>query len=200
MSVHEAVKIWKEKVGAAKSEASAINTVLAGLASHGYAHKPSVGTARQEGVNFRLYHWADTPFGDLILVTGPSVESQLLIASELLSALRKGCLEMRLVPVTCGASFKNRGVQPMLDAILAFLPSPLDKPPVEGKDLKDHDKVLTRKCGFDEPFSALAFKIMNDPFVGQLTYFRVYSGQVESGAMVYNSAKGKRERLGRLLQ
>ena len=128
------------------------------------------------------------------------LNGQAVEASELLSALRKGCLEMRLVPVTCGASFKNRGVQPMLDAILAFLPSPLDKPPVEGKDLKDHDKVLTRKCGFDEPFSALAFKIMNDPFVGQLTYFRVYSGQVESGAMVYNSAKGKRERLGRLLQ
>ena len=128
------------------------------------------------------------------------LNGQVVETSELLSALRKGCLEMRLVPVTCGASFKNRGVQPMLDAILAFLPSPLDKPPVEGKDLKDHDKVLTRKCGFDEPFSALAFKIMNDPFVGQLTYFRVYSGQVESGAMVYNSAKGKRERLGRLLQ
>lgn len=125
---------------------------------------------------------------------------QSLSAAEIFAALRKGCLEMRLVPVTCGASFKNKGVQPMLDAILAFLPSPLDKPPVEGKDVRDSDHILTRKCSFDEPFSALAFKIMNDPFVGQLTYFRVYSGQVEAGAMVYNSAKGKRERLGRLLQ
>ncbi len=120
--------------------------------------------------------------------------------AEIRSALRKGCLAMKLVPIVCGASFKNKGVQPMLDAIVDYLPSPLDKPPVEGKDLEDETLVLSRKCDPDEPFSALAFKIMNDPFVGQLTYFRVYSGQIQSGVMVYNPAKGKRERLGRLLQ
>ncbi len=120
--------------------------------------------------------------------------------AEIRSALRKGCLSMKLVPIVCGASFKNKGVQPMLDAIVDYLPSPLDKPPVEGKALEDETQVLTRKCDLDEPFSALAFKIMNDPFVGQLTYFRVYSGQIQSGVMVYNPAKGKRERLGRLLQ
>ena len=121
-------------------------------------------------------------------------------AEELRRAIRKGCLSMQLIPVTCGASFKNKGVQPMLDAIVNFLPSPLDKPPVEGKDPENLDEVLTRKASLDEPFSALAFKIMNDSFVGQLTYFRVYSGRVESGTMVYNAAKGKKERLGRLLQ
>ncbi len=119
---------------------------------------------------------------------------------EIRGAIRKGCISAKLIPVLCGASFKNKGVQPMLDAIVSYLPSPLDKPPVEGKDVDDQNKVLTRKCSFNEPFSALAFKIMNDPYVGQLTYFRVYSGQVKSGVMVYNAAKGKKERLGRLLK
>jgi elongation factor G len=106
---------------------------------------------------------------------------------------------MKLVPIVCGASFKNKGVQPMLDAIVDYLPSPLDKPPVEGKDPRDESKVIARKCDYSEPFAALAFKIMNDPYVGQLTYFRVYSGQIESGQMVYNAAKDKKERLGRIL-
>ncbi len=133
-------------------------------------------------------------------LTDQYLSGQTIGANDLRSALRKGCLTMKLVPVTCGASFKNKGVQPMLDAIIDYLPSPLDKPPVEGKNPENESQVLTRKCDFDEPFSALAFKIINDPFVGQLTYFRVYSGQVQSGVMVYNPAKGKRERLGRLLQ
>lgn len=119
---------------------------------------------------------------------------------EIRKAIRKGCLSMQIVPMLCGASFKNKGVQPMLDAIVDFLPSPLDKPPVQGKDLDDSEKTIFRKCDFKEPFSALAFKIMNDPFVGHLTYFRVYSGQAESGMMLLNAAKGKRERVGRLLQ
>jgi elongation factor G len=133
-------------------------------------------------------------------LTDKYLNGEPISAEELRPAIRKGCLAIGLIPVTCGASFKNKGVQPMLDAIVNYLPSPLDKPPVEGKDPSDLDIVLTRKCSIDEPFSALAFKIMNDPFVGQLVYFRVYSGKIESGVMVYNSAKVKKERLGRLLQ
>ncbi|MEK6577684.1 MAG: elongation factor G, partial [Bdellovibrionota bacterium] len=122
-----------------------------------------------------------------------------LTPDEIRGAVRKGCIAFKLVPVICGASFKNKGVQPLLDSIVDFLPCPLDVKPVEGKDLKDENKILTRKPALDEPFSALAFKIMNDPHVGHLVYFRVYSGKIESGANVLNAAKGKRERLGRLL-
>ena len=133
-------------------------------------------------------------------LTDKYLNGQELSPAEIRTALRKGCLAAKLVPVTCGASFRNKGVQPMLDAVVDFLPSPLDKPPIEGKNPSKEEQVLTRKCSFDEPFSALAFKIMNDPYVGQLTYFRVYSGQIDTGVMVYNSSQGKRERLGRLLQ
>jgi elongation factor G len=121
-------------------------------------------------------------------------------ASEIRAALRKGCIAQKAFPVLCGASFKNKGVQPMLDAIVEFLPSPLDVPPVEGKDPRDEEKTLAREAKFSAPFSALAFKIMNDPYVGQLTYFRVYSGQIAAGDQVFNAAKGKRERIGRILQ
>jgi elongation factor G len=121
-------------------------------------------------------------------------------SEEIRRALRKGCIEQKIFPVTCGASFRNKGVQPMLDAIVDFLPSPLDVPPVDGKDPRDEEKVVHREANFSSPFSALAFKIQNDSYVGQLTYFRVYSGQVAVGDTVFNAAKGKRERLGRLLQ
>lgn len=132
-------------------------------------------------------------------LTEKYLNGEVLSPEEIRQAVRKGCVSMKLVPVICGASFKNKGVQPMLDAIVDYLPSPLDKPPVEGRDPRDEEKVLTRQCDYEEPFSALAFKVMNDPYVGQLIYFRVYSGQIDSGVMVYNSAKGKKERLGRLL-
>jgi elongation factor G len=115
------------------------------------------------------------------------------------SALRKGALSMTLVPVTCGAAFKNKGVQQLLDAVIDFLPSPLDIPPVDGEDPDEPTKKLTRKADDSEPFSALAFKIINDPFVGNLTFMRVYSGSIESGTTVLNSTKGKKERIGRLL-
>jgi translation elongation factor EF-G len=106
------------------------------------------------------------------------------------------------VPVICGSAFKNKGVQPMLDAVVDFLPSPLDIPPVTGTDPdgKDADAILERKADDKEPFSALAFKIMTDPFVGQLTFFRVYSGTLNAGSSVLNSTKGKTERVGRLLK
>jgi elongation factor G len=123
-----------------------------------------------------------------------------LTPSEVRQAIHKGCVNMTLIPVICGASFKNKGVQPLLDAIVDFLPSPLEVKPIEGKDPSNEEKSLTRKASFDEPFAALAFKIQNDPHSGQLTYFRVYSGKIATGAMVYNVAKDKKERLGRLLQ
>jgi elongation factor G len=119
---------------------------------------------------------------------------------DILKALRSGTLAFRAVPVLCGAAFKNKGVQQLLDAVIDFLPSPVDIPPVAGEDPDKAEVKLERKASDDEPFSALAFKIINDPFVGQLTFIRVYSGQVSSGTSVLNSTKGKRERIGRLLQ
>jgi len=134
------------------------------------------------------------------VLTDKYLAGHALSSDEIRNALRKGCLSMKLVPVTCGASFKNKGVQPMLDAIVAYLPSPMDKPPVEGKDPKNEAKTLVRHSTFEEPFAALAFKIMNDPYVGQLTYFRVYSGRADAGVMLLNPGKGKKERLSRILQ
>jgi elongation factor G len=121
------------------------------------------------------------------------------ISEELLrAALRRATVAGHAVPVLVGAAFKNKGVQPLLDAVVDYLPSPVDIPPVSGKD--SDGNTTTRVASDDAPFSALAFKIMNDPFVGQLTYFRVYSGKLEAGATVYNATKGKRERIGRLLR
>ena len=114
-------------------------------------------------------------------------------------AVRAGTNQMRMTPVLCGSAFKNKGVQPLLDAVVDYLPSPLDVPEVEGVD-PVHGKKMSCPASDDEPFSALAFKIMADPFAGQLTYFRVYSGSLETGSYVYNVTQGKRERIGRLLK
>ena len=127
------------------------------------------------------------------------LESHSLSAEEIWRAARIATITNHVVPVFCGSAFKNRGVQRVLDAVVALLPSPLDKPPVEGHNPKDPEKHEIRKPDVAELFTALAFKIMTDPYVGQLTYFRVYSGKIESGQSVYNVLKGKRERLGRLL-
>jgi elongation factor G len=120
--------------------------------------------------------------------------------SEIYAALRRGTLEFKFVPVLCGSAFKNKGVQIALDSVCSLLPSPLDVPPVQGVDVDKGDKVLTREASDEAPFAALAFKIANDPFVGNLTFFRVYSGHVSSGSSVYNASRGKRERLGRILR
>jgi len=120
-------------------------------------------------------------------------------ATEIQGALRRATLSQHVVPVLCGASFKNKGVQPLLDAVVAYLPSPLDMPPVEGKHPKT-GAPERREATDSAPFSALVFKIMADPFVGQLAYFRVYSGALESGSYVYNSTRGSKERVGRLLR
>ncbi|MGB5191924.1 MAG: elongation factor G [Polyangiales bacterium] len=119
---------------------------------------------------------------------------------QILAGIRKGCLEQTIVPVLTGSAFKNKGVQQLLDAVVNFLPSPVEVPAIQGVDPDDPNKVLVRKASDDEPFSALAFKIINDPFVGQLTFFRVYSGMLEAGSGVLNSTKGKKERIGRILQ
>jgi len=119
---------------------------------------------------------------------------------ELIRALRKGCIEQSIVPVLTGSAFKNKGVQQLMDAIVNFLPSPLDVSAIQGVDPDDPERKMERKASDDEPFSALAFKIINDPFVGQLTFLRVYSGVLKAGTGVLNSTKGKKERVGRLLQ
>jgi elongation factor G len=114
--------------------------------------------------------------------------------------LRAGVLKCELVPVLCGSSFRNKGVQPLLDAVVDYLPSPLDVPPIEGIHLGKEEKKEKRKASDEEPFSALAFKVVSDPYIGRLIYMRVYSGSVKAGATVYNSTRKKKERVGRLLQ
>src|SRR5688500_18783178 len=118
---------------------------------------------------------------------------------EIKAAVRKGTIAMKLFPVITGASFKNKGVQPLLDAVIDYLPAPLAVPPIQGVNA-DSREVEERKASDQEPFAALAFKIMNDQHVGQLVFLRVYSGTLESGSGVYNATKGKRERVGRLLR
>jgi elongation factor G len=127
------------------------------------------------------------------------LEGQEISTAEILPALRTGTIEMRIVPVICGTAFKNKGVQTMLDAVVDLLPSPLDVPPMVGTDPDDEEKELPRRAADDEKFSALAFKIMTDPFVGTLAFLRVYSGTVKVGDTVLNSSRGKKERVGRLL-
>src|SRR5919198_1609197 len=119
---------------------------------------------------------------------------------EIQQAIRKATVSGSIVPVLCGASFKNKGVQALLDAVIDYLPSPIDIPAIKGH-VPLHDDTHIERCASDaEPFSALAFKIMTDPYVGRLTYFRVYSGSLKAGSYVYNSTKDRRERVGRLLQ
>ena len=123
-----------------------------------------------------------------------------LTVAEIKQGLRHLTVNSLAYPVLCGSAFKNKGVQPMLDAVIDYLPSPLDVPSVEGGDPRDEEKRLTRKPDVNEPFAALAFKVMTHPFFGRLTYIRVYSGKVDSGAQVVNSTKGRKERIGKLFQ
>jgi len=118
---------------------------------------------------------------------------------ELKDAIRKACISGEIVPVLCGSAFKNKGVQSLLDSVIEFLPSPLDIGAIDGFDVDDKEKELTRKPSNEAPFSALAFKIMTDPFVGRLTFFRVYSGSVSTGDFIYNPTSEKKERVGRLM-
>lgn len=126
------------------------------------------------------------------------LEGEEITTAEIKAAIRKMTIENRMIPVTCGSAYKNKGVQHMIDALVDYMPSPLDIPPIAGLTPEGEEDV--RKSGDNEPFSALAFKIMTDPFVGKLAFFRIYSGTLDSGSYVYNSTKGKRERMGRILQ
>ncbi|MDH7600826.1 MAG: elongation factor G [Armatimonadota bacterium] len=127
------------------------------------------------------------------------IEGQKITPEEIKAGIRKGTVTNVLVPVLCGAAFRNKGIQPLMDAIVDYLPSPLDVPPVEGVNPKTGEKV-TREASDKEPFTALAFKIMSDPYVGKLTFFRVYSGHLARGGVVYNANKEKRERVNRILR
>ncbi len=126
------------------------------------------------------------------------LEGEELTVEEIKAALRKGVCEVKIFPVVCGTSYRNKGIQPMLDAVVAYLPAPTDVPDIKG--VLDDGTETTRKSSDSEPFAALAFKIMTDPYVGRLTFFRVYSGVLNSGSYVVNATKGKRERIGRILQ
>lgn len=128
------------------------------------------------------------------------LETGKLSVEQIKQGIRIRTIASEIVPMYCGSAFKNKGVQSVLDAVIEFLPSPVDVKPVQGLDVNDDTKVLERPASDDEPFAALAFKIATDPFVGTLTFFRVYSGTVKTGSMVFNSISGKRERIGRLVQ
>jgi elongation factor G len=128
------------------------------------------------------------------------IEGETVTNDEIRAGIRKATIALQIFPVICGTAFKNKGVQTMLDAVVDYLPSPLDVPAIEGHDVDDHEKILVRHASDSEPFSALVFKIMTDPYVGQLAFFRVYSGTLKSGEHVFNVAKSRKERVGRLLR
>ncbi len=128
------------------------------------------------------------------------IEGEAITNDEIRAGIRKATIALQIFPVICGTAFKNKGVQTMLDAVVDYLPSPLDVPAIEGHDVDDPEKVLVRKASDSEPFAALVFKIMTDPYVGQLAFFRVYSGTLKSGEHVFNVAKSRKERVGRLLR
>ena len=128
------------------------------------------------------------------------LEEQEVTPEEIKKAIRKGVLSMDITPVFCGSAYRNKGIQLLLDAIVDYLPSPLDIPPVEGTAVDDKNEIMHREADDNAPFSGLAFKIMADPFIGKLAFFRVYSGTIKAGSYVLNSTKGKRERIGRIVR
>lgn len=128
------------------------------------------------------------------------LEGEEVSVEEINAAIRKGTIEKKIFPCLCGSAYKNKGVQALLDAIVEFMPSPLDIPAIQGTDPKDDLVILERHPGDEQPLSALAFKVVTDPYVGKLIYVRIYSGTIESGSYIYNATKGKRERVGRIMQ
>ena len=165
-------------------------------ASYEYLDIPEDLQAEAEDYREKLVEMAVEQDDDLMeaYLSGEEISEDQLHA-----CIRQGTIASDFVPVLCGTAFKNKGVQPLLDAVVAYLPSPLDLPPMEGVSNTSAAEPMSRKAGDSEPFSALAFKIMTDPFVGSLTYARIYSGTLESGQSVLNSVKDKKERVGRML-
>ena len=160
-----------------------------------YKDIPEEYMAQAEEYRAKMLDSAATYDDDLLMKV---LEGEEPTEDEIKAAIRKGVLAVELFPVLCGSAYKDKGVQPMLDAVIDFLPAPTDIPSIKGTD--ENDNEIERHASDEEPFAALAFKIMTDPFVGKLTFFRVYSGTAEAGSYVLNSTKDKKERLGRILQ
>jgi elongation factor G len=175
-------RIWRDETLGAKFDDVDIPADLVDQANE-YREKLVEAIAESDDVLFEKY-----------------LEGQPITEEELVRGIRKATIEQKIFPVICGSSFKNKGVQNMLDAVVAYLPSPIDIPPVEGTAPDDPEEKVLRKADDAEPFSALLFKIMTDPFVGQLCFLRVYSGRLATGDTVLNAVKGKKERIGRLVK
>ena len=175
-------RIWRDETLGAEYDEVEIPEELRELA-HEYREKMIEAVAEHDDKLFEKF-----------------IEGQPLTEEEIHRGIRTATIALKIFPVICGSAFKNKGVQTMLDAVVDYLPSPLDVPPVEGTEVGDSTKTLTRNASDSEPFAALIFKIMTDPYVGQLAFFRVYSGKLASGESVYNVAKGRKERIGRLLR
>jgi elongation factor G len=175
-------RVWNDEELGAEYEEIAIPAELAGQAKE-YHEKLIEAVAESDDHLFTKF-----------------VEGQPITEAELRAGIRKATIAQKIFPVICGTAFKNKGVQNLLDAVVDYLPSPLDVPPIEGTHPDHKDQRVVRQADDNEPFAALVFKIMTDPFVGQLAFIRVYSGKLNSGESVYNVAKGRRERIGRLVK
>jgi elongation factor G len=175
-------RIWRDETLGAEYDEIEIPEELRELA-HEYREKMIEAVAEHDDVLFEKF-----------------VEGKPLTEAEIQRGIRTATIALKIFPVICGSAFKNKGVQTMLDAVVDYLPSPLDVPPVEGTAVGDKTQSITRTASDSEPFAALIFKIMTDPYVGQLAFFRVYSGRLSSGESVFNVAKGRKERIGRLLR
>jgi len=175
-------RIWRDETLGAKFDDVEIPADLADKAKE-YRDKLIEAVSESDDVLFEKY-----------------VEGQAITEKELVAGIRKATIAQKIFPVICGSSFKNKGVQNLLDAVCAYLPSPVDIPAIKGHAVDDPEVLIERHASDSEPFSALVFKIMTDPFVGQLCFIRVYSGKLNAGESIYNVAKGRRERVGRLVK
>jgi elongation factor G len=200
--IEERAIIWKDETLGAEYETVALEKLWD--AEYLAAHPPVATAVKFSGLTAEFYKEHREKVVEYIAEHDDAImhkylEQAKISPAELRASLRKSTIALKLVPVLAGSAFKNKGLQPLLDAVIDYLPAPSDVPPVEGKD-PNGSEVLVRTASDNEPFSALAFKIMTDPFVGHVTYVRVYSGVLKAGQNVYNSTRKTRERIGRLLR